>query len=211
MARTDMRLDELTPEMMMGSLKGMNSSATLGPDGWHVEELKTLPAPAIAQIVEIFRRCEAERRLPQVLLQSWTAVIPKGAEPQEVLSLRPIAVLATLYRWYASTRQQHFTVWFQQVAGPEIYSYLPGKSAVQAGCDIGSRIDEATQLHIISTDAGKAFPSTHTHTQASVVGHLQHLGVPRGLTDIFRDAYGRGPPRVQYWDLLLLIFTKTSL
>ena len=178
-----------------------NAHATAGPDNWYTADLRELPDPALQQLAEIFNRVEKLGSFPSSMLRSWTSMIPKSPEPQPPTSLRPIAVLSALYRLYASARQATLSSWFAEVCPEEILSYLPGRSTTDAALYISTRVETIRQnrekgsfeeLHILSLDASKAFPSVDRRQLWSV---LQAAGLPVWLSQLIEGAYEQATTR----------------
>ena len=178
-----------------------NDHATAGPDHWYTADLRELPDPALQQLAEIFNRIEKMGSFPSSMLRSWTSMIPKSPEPQSPTSLRPIAVLSALYRLYASARQSTLSAWFAEVCPEEILSYLPGRSTTDAALYISTRVETVRQrreegsfeeLHILSLDASKAFPSVDRRQLWSV---LQAAGAPAWLPQLIEGAYKQATTR----------------
>ena len=81
-------------------------------DGWKVAELSLVTAGQLDMLAALFKQCEDSKLWPEKLRRGVICMIPKGeikeAKPTE---MRPITVLATLWRVYAKIRAQQPLHW----------------------------------------------------------------------------------------------------
>ena len=75
-----------------------------GPDGWLPSELRKLPAPAIAELVDLLNHFEASRSWPEALLTVSVVLLPKPHQASEA-DMRPIGLLPMIYRLWVAARQ----------------------------------------------------------------------------------------------------------
>ena len=125
-----------------------------------------LPQPAVEQLCTIFNRAEEVGYLPEILCQSWTAligegVVPKGqghqAQAHQCVELR----LQDIYVNKTSSLRQ----WLDDTFPACICSYLTHRDARRNMMEVMKDIEHAQcdeageDVVIVSLDASKAFPS----------------------------------------------------
>ena len=118
---------------------------------------------AIAQLCRVLNRCEAQCRVPAIMTATWSALPPPAKIPAMPLDLRPIAVVSVVWRAYASCRCKTLQNWMDDGMPQQLYAYRRDRSSVQVVLKLGKAIDlarlEGRQLHVLSLDASKAFPT----------------------------------------------------
>ena len=161
--RPAMRLRELTGADLRDRVKRMKMASSPGVDSWRVGELRALPPCAFNQLASLYNKMEESGQIPVGLQSSWSSLLPATKPNASPLDRRPIAVLPTLWRLYASTRCAHLQDWAADVLPDNMYAYLRGKSCMDAGVRISNAIDhsqvESSDVFMVSLDASKAFPS----------------------------------------------------
>ena len=193
------QLPLLSAETLSDTIKQKSASTSPGPDGWHMEELQALPLSSLEGLAYVLRRAEAQGRLPQAATDAWMALIPKGVEPSPPIGVRPITILSTVYRVYASTRAAQLQQWAQLAYHEWQYAFIKGRSARKQLSKLGLALDEAVANNqpalAVSLDASKAFPSIDRR-QAAVL--LSHAGFPVEIIRIVESLYDQGTVRMRY-------------
>ena len=151
------------------------------------------------QMATLFMMMEQAGYMPETLAAFWFAMVPKGAEPSGVLSIRPISILSVLYRSYASVRAGHVQQWAQEVLHPAQVAYVRGRQVQPVLAHLNAEVDKAEfdndDMFILSLDTSKAFPSVG-HSQVFLL--LQSYGFPLELIRMMQQLYRRGAGRLRY-------------
>ena len=129
----------------------------------------------------------------------WMALLPKQDAPTEPMAVRPISVLAILYRLWASTRALDMQTWASDTYHRWQLAYVKGRSSRNALGHLSVMIDESlqnhTEIHVLALDATKAFPSVNRKQVARL---LQESGYPAALIDLTEHLYREGKASMRY-------------
>ena len=161
-------MDPLTAEHLRAALAKAKKSTSPSTDSWRMQELAALPQLALQQLAQIYSTMEAQGTLPTAMSTSWTALTSKTRDAVPPGKLRPIAVLSCLWRLYGMARLNTLSAHLQDVFPSNLFSYVAGRSALQAALSITERIEkikanqdfnDSAELYVLGLDATKAFPS----------------------------------------------------
>ena len=88
----------------------MKTSSAPGADGWRVAALQALPLQLFEKLAEVLNLIEETGTRPVQLTRGLIPFIPKGegSAPQK---LRPIGLMAFVYRLWASLRVRDILLW----------------------------------------------------------------------------------------------------
>ena len=177
------------------AIKKMKGTTAASVDNWYAAEIKKLDKLAASQLATLYNLIEMENKLPPAWLRSWTALIQPQEEPVAPTKLRPISILSCLWRLYATTRYQALGAWLTTTMPPQLYAYIPFRSAEQAAMQLAIHIEQ-TQYHIqqglvddyyvVGLDASKAFASV-SRTQIQCI--LRHVGMDDRVIAIVDQLY----------------------
>ena len=193
-------LPPIGAEMLRKAINAAKADAAPSQDSWRYSELKGLPELALQQLAELYMKAEQAGAMPSIVKQSWTALIA-GPEPARALKLRPIALLSTIWRLYATVRYKTIAPWVDKVLPDCMHAYVEGRSTHTALGPLLRDIEETQQqrhggknekLYLLALDASKAFPST---TRAQIWAVLARAGLPLSLIDIVENMYQEGRTR----------------
>ena len=115
-----------------------------------------------------FTHAEATGEWPQQYHTVWLAPLSKDTPYPTAGKARPISILPTTYRLWASTRLRQHQEHLLEALPPQTHAYLQGRSAQQAALQVAEIIEEIQianqqgdklQYHIMSLDCTKAFPT----------------------------------------------------
>ena len=130
---------------------------------------------------------------------AWMAMVPKGSKPGPPLSVRPISILSSVYRLYASARTNQLQGWARGAFHNWQKAYVRGRSPKAQVARLSHLMDDAalqnTELHVISMDASKAFPSV---SRKQVKALLVREGYPSYLFDTVESLYQQGGVHFRY-------------
>ena len=126
------QLNDITPERLREECKRANDSAP-SLDDWHTAEFALLPLAGFRMLAELMNRIEKEGVWPSDLAIARAVFLHKD-DPSEAgpLDLRPLLILPTFYRRWASMRLKDCEGWVQTWQVIESFSEAPGLSAEDA-------------------------------------------------------------------------------
>ena len=145
-------VDELDGGKLMVACKQMKSTSAPGADGWRVAELQALP-------LQLFEKL-AQGTWPVPLTCGLISLIQKGegSAPQK---LRPIGLMASVYRLWASLRVRDIMHWQEEWADTALYGYRLGRRAEDVWMDLSLSVESAlidgSDLVGMSIDWSKCF------------------------------------------------------
>ena len=186
-------LPPLTGQFLSDVLKTKNKRTAAGRDSWHMGELAELPIEAFEGLAHILNSSETATRLPKGMTPAWMAIVPKSPKPSPPLSVRPISILSSVYRLYASARTSQLQDWARGAFHEWQKAYVRGRSPKEQLARLSHLMDDAilqnSELHVISMDASKAFPSV---SRLQVKALLAREGYPPYLFDTVESLYQQG-------------------
>ena len=104
-----------------------------GMDGWMPMELKLLSKLLCEWVAVLYRLIEDGAAWPRSTRDAKNAYLEKeGSTPGEVMSYRPLTIMAPLYRRWASMRLRALEGWVQKWALPEMYAGVAGQGSADA-------------------------------------------------------------------------------
>ena len=121
-------VDELDGEKLRSACKKMKSASAPGADGWRVAELQVLPLQLFEKLAQVLNLVEETGTWPVPLTSGLISLIQKGegSAPQK---LRPIGLMASVYRLWASLRVRDIMHW--QENGPTQHCTATDLAGVQ--------------------------------------------------------------------------------
>ena len=186
--------------MLKAALRSAKTEAAASMDSWRYAEMRELPSAALQQLAHLYNLSEAKGRLPFNTLQSWTALVG-AANPVLPLKLRPIALLSTTWRLYATVRYRSISSWIQKIFPESMNAYIEGRGTQTATQPLIREVEDkqlkrqcgaSDQLHVLALDATKAFPSV---SRRQIWAILRRAGLPHTLIEVIEDMYNRGRTR----------------
>ena len=122
------------------------------------------------------------------MLDAYIAMTPNADGHSTPLGQRPLYVLPSAYRLWASVRLQHLHGWFQSWVPCSVFSAGDGRSSVEAWYSTALDMEESlsgaldSDVHIFVADVIKSFDTVDR-------GILDYLLSRLGLPGWFRHAY----------------------
>ena len=174
----------------------MKKDAAAGADMWHPSELAALPIQAFDILAEILAHAELHGEWPQHFHTTWLAPLSKDTPYPTAGKARPISILPTTYRLWATTRLRQQQEHLLEALPAQTHAYLQGRSAQQAALQVAENIEQIQisnqqgqprSYHILSLDCTKAFP---TVSRSKLYSALQALGISPALTRAMQAFYG---------------------
>ena len=109
------------------AIQKLKSSTSRGVCGWAADELKILPANAVAGLIEAFEHL-MHQGMPQWMMCAKTIPLAKEDNASHPSKTRPITVLSLLYRlWGRCMTQQILQAW-SQILPTSCTGFLPGRN-----------------------------------------------------------------------------------
>ena len=121
-------LPDITAEMVKQTLGRKAKKTAAGQDSWHMDELACLPLPALQGLADLYNAMEKQKKVPLAMAQAWMALVPKSAQAGPPSSVRPISVLATTYRVWASMRATQVQQWADATFHKWQVAFVKGRS-----------------------------------------------------------------------------------
>ena len=182
------------------AIKQMNPKTARGIDSWTVDELRSLPTPAIKSLSQIFHRFQGHP-FPKRWLVAITIPLGKEIGAHLPAKTRPITVLSLLYRlWSKVVTTQILKHWTQHLPG-YIVGFIPGRSPqnemvkIQHEFEVSHTNFEigATQWQGITLDLVKCFNLIPREPARRA---LLKAGVPEVMIRVWFDSLMQ---LVRYW------------
>ena len=168
-----------------------------GACGWTHEELKELPESCLEQLCEVYDLMEIAGVAMEIACNGDVSMIPKPGAKGDISDLRPITVLAILYRMWASARL-HGGVFEWQETVIEKFSLRacrPQSSTMDLVLPFAIMAEEAAddgeELKGSSYDLAKAFDSLPFNVNGFGWKVLDHMGCPLEIMMVLMDLYKR--------------------
>ncbi|MCP4244600.1 MAG: hypothetical protein GY772_29005, partial [bacterium] len=172
----------------------MSVHKAAGPDFWQYGELRLLPLQAFERLASLLEVVEEVGVWPQGLTGALVTLVPKPGATVAT-ELRPIGLMATVYRLWAVARQEHVRAWLRPLEA-FVAGGRPGVSSESAALEAAICADEALasgdEAAAAFLDIAKAYEGVDHALLASAA--VQH-GFPARLVWLAIAAY-RGPRRV---------------
>ena len=146
-AAEEYQLGDVDPhKLQQECLKANHSAPSL--DGWHSAEFSLLPLPAFVVLAEFLNRVETEGKWPDSQAIAKAVFLHKD-DPSEAgpLDLRPLLILPTLYRRWASMRLGELHSWIETWQLDEIFAGVPGQSAEELWANLEYFLKEVRLAH----------------------------------------------------------------
>ena len=93
----EIKIDLTDPQRWVGTIKKLKKNKAIGYDGWHNEDLQSLPDVAIHHLSQIFQKLWGDK-FDHQYMQARVILLSKIKEVQHMGHCRPVTILGTLYR-----------------------------------------------------------------------------------------------------------------
>lgn len=123
-----MQVNIQDPHNWMRAAHKMKSATARGSDGWHVDDLKTLPLECFQLLADIFYRFQNTAAFPDKLNHAITFPLFKKPQNFSTSNTRPITILPMLYRLWAKVTTTEILKQWATLMPPQIIGFLPGRS-----------------------------------------------------------------------------------
>lgn len=175
-------VDLQNPDLWMQAVTSLKPHSARGVDGISAAELQTLPKQAISELASIL--CSFQSGFPSWLMIARTFAIPKCTTTPSSKDIRPITVLAQIYRLWARVVCSQLLLHYSALLPPEIWGLLRGRGPFTASYQLQWWLEKlAFQQHAnagLVLDLIKCFNSIHRPTVYAIV---LKLGLPHHIVD----------------------------
>ena len=158
----------------------MRTDSARGIDGISPQELKMMPPLAISHLMHIMH--SYADGFPIWLMWTKTCPVPKKAGVISAAQVRPISVMALLYRLWSKVQCRHVLLTILSQLPHSITGFLPGRGPYDAVYEMQWMLEQAHEYGPaqsgISLDLLKCFNTIHRPAARTT---LQTLGVPPAL------------------------------
>ncbi|CAJ1365749.1 unnamed protein product [Effrenium voratum] len=184
-------LPDLQLHTWEAALNHFSERSARGPDGIHAADLKAMPSPFKAVLLDHFRGIEAGAPWPEQLLQGLATGIAKVHDATNVDQFRPIVVLNMTYRAWSSIRSRQILKLLEPLLDFPSFGFLPTRETKQLWLPLQGLIELSSQQHqsLLGhvADICKAFNCLpRRHVQALAL----HIGLPRNLVGAWHRFLG---------------------
>ena len=135
-----LRLPALDASDLSQRLTKMPLEKATGLDGWSVKDLKVLPEVCMHKLAAMLNTIEAVGRWPRTLSKAKVTLIPKANGATDPGSQRPIGVMSTVYRLWASARLRHCADWQASLLPWHTHGFCKGRSVEDGLWQISTRV-----------------------------------------------------------------------
>ena len=180
-----------TMEELQTALSKLRARKAPGPDGIRPELLLLLDSYGESQLLDLYNTCWATRTIPNEWKEASVITFYKGkGEDSDASNYRPISLLNTLYKVYASMIQSRLADRYDRLLRKTQFGFRRGKGTshplfiLRRLQDYSSRTGKP--FHLLFLDWRMAFDKVD---HASMLTALERLGLHESYVDIIRDFY----------------------
>ena len=176
-------------KLWMNGIRDFKAQSSPGIDGITPAELKQLPIPAIKDLMRILN--SYPHGFPDWFMTARTCPIPKISQIPGAAQIRPITVMATLYRLWARVIGRQVLASLSTSLPPQVTGLLAHRGPKEAAYNMQAFIEQIhySQLPAVglSLDLEKCFNTIGRGIASQV---LCHFGVPAPLVQQWMSSLG---------------------
>ena len=177
-------------DLWMRAIKAMKAVSARGVDAIAASELKQLPQCAIQDIMTIMN--SYEEGYPEWFMVAITVPVPKTADTPQISQIRPITVLAQLYRVWSRVVCSQLLAHLSRYLPSELTGLLIGRGALDSTLRQQFLIEQAatrgTALSGLCLDLIKCYNTVHRKRTRSI---LLALGIPDVIVQMWFNSLQR--------------------
>ena len=175
-------LEPISPEQWRDTIMSKSTHTACGLDGVSRQDLLSMPRDLVVLLIEVCEEAELTGIWPYQAMQSVITAIEKTSTAARVHQYRPINVMSTVYRTWASIRTKQLLRYLATIAPTGLVGMIPGKTTADVWYTIQTRIEASRisgrDISGMSADLGKAF---NLLPRLPVWTYCRHLGVHQGV------------------------------
>ena len=181
------QVEPIDTEMVWRNFQAIVESAG-GMDGWQPTELKLFSFKLCGWVAEVLRCIEEGAAWPTSTRHAKIAYLEKeGSVPGEVMSYRPLTIMAPIYRRWASMRLRSMEAWVDEWAMPEMHAGVAQQGAVDASYQVMAELEVLTLQGVpYCGGAADIFKFFDQIVRALVYQILALAGMPTQVLDAYR-------------------------
>ena len=177
-------------EEVKTALKKMKNNKSPGPDGLPIEFFKYLDDSGLAIILDILNECWEKEILPSELELAELVTLYKKGNVENPANYRPIALLNTLYKIYASLLQIRLAEKLEAKMWKTQFGFRKKHSTAEA-LYISRRIQDwaetsGDKTFFVFLDWEKAFDKVD---QEKLIEAMDRLNIPTKILNVLRSFY----------------------
>ena len=119
----------LTKELWISSLRGAKPKSARGADGFSTRDCRLMKGQVLTWLLKILQKIELGHNWPSQWCIAKITVLSKGQESKSPLDIRPISILAKLYRMWARLRSIEVLQHIGSMLPPQVAATAGGVSA----------------------------------------------------------------------------------
>eukprot|EP00435_Cladocopium_sp_Y103_P036708 s2370_g9.t1 len=167
----------LDVELWHDAIKALRPDSARGIDGISTQELKLMPSKAIEHLMHVLD--SYREGFPLWLMWTRTCPIPKKAGILTAAQIRPISVMAQLYRLWSRVQCKHIMMQIHTKLPATLTGFVPGRGPYDAVYEMQWMLEQAhdrgTKRSGISIDLLKCFNTIHRPMTRLT---MQKVGIP---------------------------------
>eukprot|EP00438_Fugacium_kawagutii_P022979 Skav236568 [mRNA] locus=scaffold2180:68365:72048:+ [translate_table: standard] len=174
------------PDLWMQAIRQQKSTSARGIDGISGAELKQLPRATVTHLAKIMASMSI---FPPWFMVALTVALPKVSGPIRVSQVRPITILAMLYRTWSRVVSQQILCRFANMMPQGITGFLKHRGPMDACMALAHHLETSRhngmQLTGVVLDLQKCFNTICRRAAATL---MRKLGVPPWLVSMWFDS-----------------------
>ena len=189
----DIETGPITLEEVEAALIGQKRGRASGIDAIPMELWQALNEhpEAMLQLHSIIARCWEEKSIPSEWSLASVVCLHKKGPTSEVANYRPISLLSTAYKVYATILQQRLVSGLEGRLWSTQYGFRKGHSTTHAIALLrrimeGTLLTKDTELHIAFLDWRKAFDKVN---RRGLLSAMRRIGVPEEMCKAVEGIY----------------------
>ena len=184
------KTDRITIEEVIRTIKKLKNNKSPGPDGIPIEFYKFLEEDCIDIVTDILNHCWETETMPDEMELAELVTLYKKGNVEDPANYRPIALLNTLYKMYASIIQKRLSDGIEDRIWETQFGFRKKKSTSQP-LFITRRLQDQAEstgdkLFLIFLDWEKAFDKVD---QEKLIEAMTRLNVPTKIINILKSFY----------------------
>ena len=173
--------------MIEHALRCTKVASSRGSDGFSTLDLRKLPISLLDMLALILQLIEQNGVWPQKWTLAKTLCLPKTADAKTPYDIRPVTVMAKIYRLWGHIRGKQVTSYISASIPPEIAGVCKKISSDMIALLIASKVEDAHRLNTplggVVVDLMKCY---NTVPRGGLLLILSKLGVPIPVLNAFR-------------------------
>ena len=173
--------------MIEHALRCTKVASSRGSDGFSTLDLRKLPISLLDMLALILQLIEQNGVWPQKWTLAKTLCLPKTADAKTPYDIRPVTVMAKIYRLWGHIRGKQVTSYISASIPPEIAGVCKKISSDMIALLIASKVEDAHRLNTplggMVVDLMKCY---NTVPRGGLLLILSKLGVPIPVLNAFR-------------------------